>query len=70
MSDPVTDPDRVAWHRALAGAGPDEAVALALTRSAAGAPGPRGGGGAGGRAGGGAAPGPPHPPGGRGPTNG
>ncbi|MBF6129373.1 helix-turn-helix transcriptional regulator [Nocardia brasiliensis] len=35
VSDPVTDPDRVAWHRALASAGPDEAVALALTRSAA-----------------------------------
>ncbi|WP_194833164.1 AAA family ATPase [Nocardia sp. XZ_19_369] len=34
VSDPVTDPDRVAWHRALASAGPDEEVATALTRSA------------------------------------
>ncbi|WP_107656882.1 AAA family ATPase [Nocardia suismassiliense] len=34
VSDPVTDPDRVAWHRALASAGPDEEVAVALTRSA------------------------------------
>lgn len=34
VSDPVTDPDRVAWHRALACAGPDEQVAVELTRSA------------------------------------
>ncbi|MFE5459113.1 AAA family ATPase [Nocardia sp. NPDC056564] len=34
VSDPVADPDRVAWHRGLASAGPDEAVAAALTRSA------------------------------------
>lgn len=34
VSDPITDPDRVAWHRALASAGPDEDVAAALTQSA------------------------------------
>lgn len=35
VSDAVTDPDRVAWHRARAATGPDEDVATALTRSAA-----------------------------------
>ncbi|MFB8275338.1 AAA family ATPase [Nocardia colli] len=35
VSDPVADPDRVAWHRGLASAGPDEDVAVALTQSAA-----------------------------------
>ncbi|WP_433654389.1 AAA family ATPase [Nocardia sp. CA-128927] len=34
VSDPIADPDRVAWHRALASVGPDEEVAAALTRSA------------------------------------
>ncbi|MFI7000116.1 AAA family ATPase [Nocardia sp. NPDC050175] len=34
VSDPVADPDRVAWHRALASVGPDEDVAVALTQSA------------------------------------
>ncbi|MFI6041560.1 AAA family ATPase [Nocardia sp. NPDC051321] len=34
VSDAVADPDRVAWHRALASVGPDEEVAVALTRSA------------------------------------
>ncbi|WP_433722280.1 ATP-binding protein [Nocardia sp. CA-129566] len=35
VSDPVADPDRVAWHRAQASVGPDEEVAAALARSAA-----------------------------------
>jgi DNA-binding NarL/FixJ family response regulator len=35
VSDPLTDPDRVAWHRARACAGPDEDVATALADSAA-----------------------------------
>ncbi|WP_069160456.1 AAA family ATPase [Nocardia altamirensis] len=34
VSDAVADPDRVAWHRARASAGPDEDVAAALVRSA------------------------------------
>lgn len=34
VMDPDVDPDRLAWHRALAATGPDEEVADALERSA------------------------------------
>ena len=34
VSDPLADPDRVAWHRALASIGPDDDVAHALADSA------------------------------------